>query len=80
MTLLKSCCFSSKWFDTFFYRNSASSETMDISGSNLNLEVGIKERLENLDQANAEIDRLRKIIEKLTGELQGKTTNNVHFR
>jgi hypothetical protein len=50
---------------------SASCETIDISGSNLNLELGIKERLDNLDQANTEIDRLRKIIEKLTAELQG---------
>ena len=57
----------------FFFRNSASSETIDTTGSNFNLEVGIKERLDNLDQANTEIDRLRKIIEKLTGELQGKT-------
>ncbi len=56
-----------------YYRNSASSETIDITGSNFNLEIGIKERLDNLDQANTEIDRLRKIIEKLTGELQGNT-------
>ena len=31
-----------------------------------------KERLENLDQANQEIDRLRKTVEKLQNELQGK--------
>ena len=31
-----------------------------------------KERLDNLDQANAEIEKLRKLGEKLTGELQGK--------
>ena len=30
-----------------------------------------KERLDNLDQANQEIDRLRKTIEKLQNELQG---------
>lgn len=33
-----------------------------------------KERLDNLDQANQEIDRLRKTIEKLQSELQGMYT------
>ena len=42
-----------------------------MSSSGLNL-AGKKERLENLDQANAEIEKLRKLGEKLTGELQGK--------
>ena len=45
-----------------------------MSSSGLNL-AGKKERLENLDQANAEIEKLRKLGEKLTGELQGK---NIH--
>lgn len=31
-----------------------------------------KEKVDNLDQANAEIDRLRKMNDKLGGELQGK--------
>lgn len=30
-----------------------------------------KERLENLDQANQEIDRLRKTVEKLQSDLDG---------
>lgn len=34
-----------------------------------------KERLDNLDQANQEIDRLRKTIEKLQSELQGMYTS-----
>ena len=35
--------------------------------------AGKKERLDNLDQANAEIEKLRKLGEKLTGELQEAT-------
>jgi hypothetical protein len=31
-----------------------------------------KERMDNLDQANQEIDRLRKQLDKLQVELQGK--------
>jgi hypothetical protein len=31
-----------------------------------------KERMDNLDQANQEIDRLRKQADKLQAELQGK--------
>jgi hypothetical protein len=31
-----------------------------------------KERMDNLDQANQEIDRLRKQMDKLQVELQGK--------
>lgn len=43
-----------------------------------------KERLDNLDQANQEIDRLRKTIEKLQSELQGMYTSlsfslSLHF-
>ena len=43
-----------------------------------------KERLDNLDQANQEIDRLRKTIEKLQSELQGMYTSlasggNFHY-
>ena len=30
-----------------------------------------KERVDNIDQANQEIERLRKTVEKLQGELQG---------
>ena len=50
-----------------FYRDFASTETIDTSAL-----ASKKERLENLDQANAEIEKLRKLGEKLTGELQGK--------
>ena len=56
---------------SFSYRDFASTETIDTSSSGLNL-AGKKERLDNLDQANAEIEKLRKLGEKLTGELQGK--------
>ena len=55
--------------ESYFNRDFASTETIDTS---LSL-TGKKERLENLDQANAEIEKLRKLGEKLTGELQGKT-------
>ena len=51
----------------FSYRDFASTETIDTSAL-----ASKKERLENLDQANAEIEKLRKLGEKLTGELQGK--------
>ena len=50
--------------------NSPSSEALDIS-SNLKSAKN-KEKMDNLDQANAEIDRLRKLNEKIGGELQGK--------
>ena len=42
--------------------------------------AGKKERLDDLDQANAEIEKLRKLGEKLTGELQGNVviTTNVY--
>merc|ERR1711941_154562 len=53
-------------------RDFASTETIDTSSSGLNL-AGKKERLDNLDQANAEIEKLRKLGEKLTGELQEAT-------
>jgi septation ring formation regulator EzrA len=35
-----------------------------------------RERMDNLDQANQEIDRLRKQVDKLQAELQGKITKN----
>ena len=54
------------------HRDFASTETIDTSSSGLNL-AGKKERLDNLDQANAEIEKLRKLGEKLTGELQEAT-------
>lgn len=38
-----------------------------------------KERLDNLDQANQEIDRLRKTIEKLQSELQGMCATPLSF-
>ena len=47
-----------------------------MSSSGLNL-AGKKERLENLDLANAEIEKLRKLGEKLTGELQVKNIHNL---
>ena len=37
--------------------------------------AGKKEKLDDLDQANAEIEKLRKLGEKLTGELQGNVVN-----
>lgn len=51
----------------FLGRDFASTETIDTSAL-----ATKKERLDNLDQANAEIEKLRKLGEKLTGELQGK--------
>lgn len=33
-----------------------------------------RERMDNLDQANQEIDRLRKQVDKLQAELQGNIT------
>ena len=50
----------------FTSRDFASTETIDTSAL-----ASKKERLDNLDQANAEIEKLRKLGEKLTGELQG---------
>ena len=50
----------------FTCRDFASTETIDTSAL-----ASKKERLDNLDQANAEIEKLRKLGEKLTGELQG---------
>jgi polyhydroxyalkanoate synthesis regulator phasin len=35
-----------------------------------------RERMDNLDQANQEIDRLRKQVDKLQAELQGNANNN----
>ena len=32
--------------------------------------------MDNLDQANGEIERLRKMTEKLTGELQGQSVSH----
>ena len=58
------------YFVSPIHRDFASTETIDTSSSGLNL-AGKKERLDNLDQANAEIEKLRKLGEKLTGELQG---------
>ena len=55
---LNKSCFTSRDF--------ASTETIDTSAL-----ASKKERLDNLDQANAEIEKLRKLGEKLTGELQG---------
>merc|ERR1712029_238147 len=49
-------------------RDFASTETIDFSAL-----ATKKERLENLDQANAEIEKLQKLGEKLTGELQEAT-------
>ena len=59
-------------FSFFFhiFRDFASTETIDTSAL-----ASKRERLENLDQANAEIEKLRKLGEKLTGELQGKSYN-----
>jgi hypothetical protein len=51
------------------YRDFASTETIDTA-AHLTL-AGKKERLDNLDQANVEIEKLRKLGEKLSGELQG---------
>merc|ERR1711956_179867 len=48
-------------------RDFASTETIDTSAL-----ATKKERLDNLDQANAEVEKLRKLAEKLTGELQGE--------
>lgn len=53
-----------KYFLSF--RDFASTETIDTSAL-----ASKKERLDDLDQANAEIEKLRKLGEKLTGELQG---------
>ena len=60
----------SKLFLSTFSRDFASTETIDTSAL-----ATKKERLDNLDQANAEIEKLRKLGEKLTGELQGKMRN-----
>ena len=49
------------------FRDFASTETIDTSAL-----ATKKERLDNLDQANAEVEKLRKLAEKLTGELQGE--------
>jgi discs large protein 5 len=38
-----------------------------------------RERMDNLDQANQEIDRLRKQVDKLQAELQGNVTESVKF-
>jgi dsDNA-specific endonuclease/ATPase MutS2 len=38
-----------------------------------------RERMDNLDQANQEIDRLRKQVDKLQAELQGKITKILQF-
>merc|ERR1712129_261782 len=46
-------------------RDFASTETIDTSAL-----ATKKESLDNLDQANAEVEKLRKLAEKLTGELQ----------
>eukprot|EP00094_Tigriopus_californicus_P004987 TCALIF_04803-PA protein Name:"Similar to DLG5 Disks large homolog 5 (Homo sapiens)" AED:0.14 eAED:0.14 QI:159/0.90/0.87/0.96/0.90/0.93/32/0/2037 len=51
-------------------RDGASTETLDTSASQSLSDLGTKQRMENLDQANAEIDRLRKMTEKLGGDLQ----------
>ena len=53
-------------------RDSASNEMID---SGANSEVDSKLRVDNLDQANVEIERLRKIGDKLSVELQGKIFN-----
>ena len=59
--------FSLTYFlNDFPWRDFASTETIDTSAL-----ASKKERLDNLDQANAEIEKLRKLGEKLTGELQG---------
>lgn len=39
-----------------------------------------KERMDNLDQANQELDKLRKHADKLQSELQGKFYKYVHDR
>lgn len=46
-------------------------DVMDHSSLTENYSKTQKERMENLDQANQEIDRLRKHVEKLQIELNG---------
>lgn len=56
----------------FFCRDVTFKVGPDIGSSSLDMySKAQKERLDNLDQANQEIDRLRKTIEKLQSELQG---------
>lgn len=55
-------------------------EGTDLGSSSLDMySKAQKERLDNLDQANQEIDRLRKTIEKLQSELQGMCVWNFSF-
>ena len=51
-----------------------------VDPDSLESKTGAKTRLpENLDQANTEIERLRKMGDKLSGELQGKAVS-VHVQ
>lgn len=55
-------------------------EGPDLDSSSHNMySKAQKERLDNLDQANQEIDRLRKTIEKLQSELQGMYCSRIVF-
>ena len=60
------------WFYSwFFYSTSGDNLDLGESHSALDQLTGSREKVETLDQANTEIERLRKANEKLSGELQG---------
>lgn len=57
-----------------FYSENKLKEVSDLRASSLEMySKAQKERLENLDQANQEIDGLRKSIEKLQSDLEGES-------
>lgn len=65
-------------FVILIYRDVTLKEGTDLGSSALDMySKAQKERLDNLDQANQEIDRLRKTIEKLQSELQGRCTESL---
>lgn len=73
-------CKRSNWY---FRRQVAETTSLGGSGGGGGSGRGGQEqRLDDLDQANQEIDRLRKTVEKLQGELQGNfiTYNNIQLK
>lgn len=56
----------------FYFRDSSRKDQPELSTSTRDMYgKSQKERMDNLDQANLEIDRLRKQVDKLQLELQG---------
>lgn len=65
--LYRYCCFSD------YYRDTSRKDPRELQSTTMDLfNKCQKERVDDLDQANQELDRLRKHADKLQAELQGK--------